>query len=824
MTHYVLEIKLEVPLTSAAGEGRVGLVDRDIAFDNLGLPIFPGRRIKGLWRDAYRDVVDAWQQCGHKHNTTSVEQIFGDSGQGPNDGDACIHIANAELKNTESLKEWLEYLQHDRIQKLHTDDVVQHYATVRSQTAIERLTGSAKENTLRLTRTLKSGLVFWARVNFNEITPDLELLNALALGAVSLKYMGTARTRGLGKVRCRFLEVDANKQENDLTPPLSNNGLPSINSSVSTRSIPCSITRTTGTPLGSTSNPTHMLSYRLKLKTATVLSASDGDPNTVVSRQDIPGSHLWGIAAWCYLNQGNHTAADPVFRNLFLHGGLYFLTAYPEAIDNQQRLIPIPHSIRKSKIDDRPYDLVKDDLVQGKPDNEPTKRFDRRFAKISTSGIETQSIKTERNYHHARATNDRRMGRALGAETPNGGALFTYQAIQPKQTFQGAVLGSENDLKKLQTWLQSPKVVSIGRSRSAQYGEAEFEWINDVPEELTNIVEWDGFTTSQVPTNLKKRLIITTLSPLLAINEKGHPDTCFPEHELASVLGLSDTSAPKLISSFTRTEVIGGYHTHLRLPRQQWQVIAAGSVFRFELKQDLTEDKEDKLLELEQNGLGLRKEEGFGRIAVNRQNSLYLGSEEKQLDDPDNVNHPDKPDSNIPSDLLEILKRIIQTYCVEEMQKYAREIASQLANSKKIPSNSKKIPSNSKKIPSNSLLGRLRLFLQHEKPIDSLEKLRKPAMEQLTNHQIDMRECNFFELPSEQTLFDIFKNVWTQPKLFTKNMIKNRIVNELEDVFDEEIRDDMFQSLVDKHSTKLCNDFLDYLISVLRISRSKPSR
>ena len=110
---------------------------------------YPSSRVgdlKGLWRDAYRDVVDTWQQCGQ--GTTSVEQVFGDSGQGPNDGDACLHIANAELKNTESLKEWLEYLQHDKIRKLHADDVVQHYATVRSQTAIERLTGSSKENTL----------------------------------------------------------------------------------------------------------------------------------------------------------------------------------------------------------------------------------------------------------------------------------------------------------------------------------------------------------------------------------------------------------------------------------------------------------------------------------------------------------------------------------------------------------------------------------------------------------------------------------------------------------------------------------------------------
>ena len=798
MKNYVLEIKLESPLTSGAGEGRVGLVDQDIAFDDVGLPILPGRRLKGLWRDAYRDVVDAWQQCGQ--DTTSVEEIFGDSGKSPNDGDALIHITNAELQNTSSLKVWLEYLQHDKIRKLHADNVVQYYAIVRSQTAIERLTGSAKENTLRLTRTLGSGLVFRARVNFNGIAPDTELLNALALGAASLKYMGTARTRGLGKVRCSFLEVDANGQEKDLTPPLGNNNLPSINSSVSARSMQNSITQTSNASLGSLSNPTHILCYRLKLKTATVIPASDGDPNTVVSRQDIPGSHLWGIAAWCYLNRVNCTAADPVFRSVFLNGGLRFLAAFPELIDDQLRMIPIPHSIRKSKIDDSPYDLVK-----GKPENEPTKRFDRRFAKIGTSGIETQSVKTERNYHHARAANDRRIGRALGAEVPDGGALFTYNAIQPGQTFRGAVLGSENDLNQLKTWLPSPKTIHIGRSRSAQYGEAKFKWIDNAPQKLNDVVEWTGFTKSQPSANLGKHLIITTLSPLLAANDCGHPIASFPLHELVDTLGLSETTKPKLLSSYTRIEAVSGYNTHLRLPRQQWQAIAAGSVFEFKLEQDLIDEK---LLELEQNGLGLRKGEGFGRIAVNRQNNLYLGSKEKQLDDPDNLNHPDAPEVDIPSDLLEILKQVVRTYCTTEMQKYAREIASQLAREKKVPS--------------NSLLGRLRLFLQHEKPEGNLKELRNPAKEQLTNCQINMRGHNLFDLPNQQTLLDIFMEAWTQPKLLTEGMIGNK-VQQLAGDFDEEIRSKMIQTLVDSHSPKLCNDFLDYLITTLHRASQRKS-
>ena len=793
MKNYVLEIQLKSPLTSAAGEGRVGLVDRDVVFDGLGLPILPGRRLKGLWREAYRDVTEAWQQCGQ--DTICVGQIFGESGQGPGDGDACIHIANAKLKNTSSLEKWLEYLQHDKVMKLHADDVLQHFATVRAQTAVDRQTAAAKENTLRLMRTLKSGLVFWARVRFVESPPNPALLNALALGAVALQHIGTARTRGLGKVRCCLLELDANGNTKDLTPALNQTELPSISIPVFTQSDLSSTGQQSITTPPTGVSPIHMLRYRFNLTTATIIPVSDGDPNTVVSRQDIPGSHLWGIAAWCYLNEENHTEADTIFRETFLEGGLRFLAAYPEAVDTHQRLIPIPHSIRKSKTDERPYDLV----VNGRPQDKPVKRLDQRYAKFDLGGIETQSVKTERNYHHARAANDRRKGRALGVEVPDGGALFTYQAIQPNQTFQGAVLGSENDLKQLKKWVQSPKAIHMGRSRSAQYGEAKFEWIDDTPRELNSVeVEWNGFTTSEPPTNLKTRLIITTLSPLLTVNENGHPDTCFPVHELVNALGL-DISALKLISSFTRTETISGYHTHLRLPRQQGQAIAAGSVFEFKLDQTLTGEK---LSELEHKSLGLRKGEGFGRIAVNRQNNPCL--EEKQLDDPDSAKLPDIPDAEIHSDLLQILKQVVRTYCVEEMEKYAREIADQLAAKHKIPR--------------NALLGRLRLFLRHENPVENLEKLRKPAKEQLTNFQIDMRECNLFELPNRQTLFDIFKKAWLQRELFTENLIKDK-VQQLADDFNDEIRKNMIRTLVENDSTKLCNDFLDYLITALHISR-----
>ena len=791
MTEYILQITLQSPLTSAAGEGRVGVVDRDIAFDDLGLPILPGRRLKGLWREAYHDVADAWKLCGE--SSIPVEHIFGESGQKPGDRDARMFVANAELQEASSFREWLNYLQYDK--KLHPDDVVQHFASVRAQTAIDRRTGAALENTLRLTRTLKAGWVFQARVSFFE-PPDNALLNALSLGAAALQHMGTARTRGLGKVCCRLLAHDENGQYRDLTDEvLSNDALPLIPETDLAQPTQTSKGQMTVSPPSNRLSPTHLLRYRITLTAPAVIPMADGDPNIVMTRQDLPGSNIWGAAAWHYLSQPNHTPEDETFRHAFLDGGLRFLAAYPEADDPEgfdehpQRLIPIPHSIRKFKDNEELVDFV-EQLA-----DMPTKRLDRRYARISQGSLETQSVKKELNYHHARAK-DRRIGRALGEEATEAadrGAFFTYEAIEAGQSFQGAVLGSEDDLKNLQSWLQGGQI-RIGRSRSAQYGEAEFKWLDDAPQTLNDRVEWDGFVEQQLPDvpDPGKSLIITTLSPLLTVNDYGHSEAFFPKGELADVLDL-EASELKLCSSYTRTEVIGGYNSHLRLPRQQWPAIAPGSVFVLETEKTLDQKH---LLQLEHDGLGLRKGEGFGRIAVNRQGNLQLW-EETQLNDPEKKNIPNPPDSKIPQNVQNLLYSVLRSRCLTEMQQRAMTAARSNNN-----------------IPSNALLGRMRSFLQQNSPGDSLKELRNPAKKQLTKYQID-RDFRLLQLPPRITLYDLFKRAWNEPESLTRELIESRVEDLVEDRYTD-TRQTMIEKLVADDSAEMCTVFLDHLLTVLR--------
>lgn len=819
MTKYYLEIKLISPLTSAAGEGRVGLVDTDIAFDDLGLPILPGRRLKGLWREAYADVVDAWKQC--EKTPTPVDNIFGKPGQKPNDGSACFYIGNAELKDvmdSDAIKTWLEYLQFQgghREAIILVDDVVDFYTTVRTQTAIDRRTGAAQENTLRLTRTLESGWVFRAPVHFNE-PPNPQLKNALALSALALRYMGTARTRGLGKVQCCLIEEN-NGHINYLKPDLTQPELPSITGADTIHSPVAEVEtipseqqpdeETTCDVNLNIDTATHVLRYRLTLKEPVVIPIADSDPNTVVTRQDIPGTHLWGAAAWHYLKDPEHTPKDSAFRHVFLDGGLRFLTAYPEVHDRnnlndpEQRTIPIPHSIREIK--DKSRQLL--DFTESLDDQQkrkPKKRIGSRHTRIFANDLESTTVATVLNYHHTRDPKKRNIGRA----TEGVGSIFKYEAIVPGKSFQGVVLGTKNCLKNLKELLTDVNTIKLGRSQSAQYGLAEFSWIDDDPLEINKRIEWEGFidmgreenTPPLLPDN---QLIITTLSPVLSVNENGHPYASFPMHELVSMLELESKDKLKLTASYTRTEMLSGYSTHLRLPRQQHPAIAAGSVFVFKLEQELSEKGKKGLATLEQDGIGLRKGEGYGRIAVNRQHNLELTGE---VEKPIEKTHVDKPSEKVPEEIQILLKGIVETRCKSAMEKDARHIADQLLKNNDIPN--------------NTLSGRLRHFIQEDEDALALnlnELRKKPAEEKLQRCRIDKGGLTVFELPDQLSLFSLFMTAGDDPKKFTKNLIETHVKTIAIDC-DDETKIEMVDSLLNERSWSMCKHFLDYLITALR--------
>lgn len=799
MTGYYLKIQLLSSSISSGGEGRIGQVDREVVFDELGLPFIPGRRLKGLWRDAYRDLADAWQACSK--DGLEPDHLFGAIGEGPGTGSAQVRIRNAHLLEAPILTPWLRYWLHEK--KVTRDEVIASFACVRAQTAVDRRTGAPKENTLRFTRTLRPGLTFKTPLRFTQDPPESVLLRALALGAAALQHMGVSRTRGLGEVDCHLctaenlVEIDLTAEELEkLTElPALKVASPAANDAENTEQLTPAVP-STHTP------PTHLLRYTLTLEAPAVLPVLESDPNTVSTRRYLPGACLWGAAAWAYLRQTGNTPRDSDFLRAFVDGQLRFLPAFPESRDeHRQRLLPVPHSIRKRKEDDALIDYLEEECT------EAVRRLDKVFARIEPSHLQTQEVETQFNYHHARAK-DRRKGRALGAEEKDGGAFFVYESIQAGQRFQGVVLGNEELLNELGSWLSEGTRVQVGHSRSAQYGgEAKLEWIDAEPVSLGEAcAEWWGFDTEKgweykpqeedpdVQKTISK-LVVTTLSPLFTTNPDGHPEARFPLEELSTFLQADQEPELQLEPkrSYTRTELVGGYLSHLRLPRQQWLAIAPGSVFEFEVKSGSIHA--GKLLELERDGLGGRRGEGFGRVAVNRHGNLGLTGEktcEIEKETP-----PSRPSGEtLPECVSDFLTGVVRRRCQEQLIQFALKIADSLDR---------------EKIPSGSLLGRLALILRRHTSGEALavvEKLRPTA-------QKPLRECPILKdamrdgpavLGKVKTLHDLLCTVLQKAREMIEELASEEVEKILGDACAESDKQ-IVQAVVSERET-LVGDFL----------------
>lgn len=200
------EYKLVVELLSDAlpgsGEGFGAIIDQDVVFDELGIPYIPGKRIKGLLRDSYEEIC---QLLGSSTPAFKpADFLFGNPGQ---QEAAPLFISNLYPEHYEKLKNALENLKKVLPNVFTPEAIIEAFAYLRQQTAINPETGTALEHSLRTIRVLKKNLKFSGIIKFEGNTNgsgDLTI-NYLALACLHIKRFGTKRSRGFGEVKC-YLE------------------------------------------------------------------------------------------------------------------------------------------------------------------------------------------------------------------------------------------------------------------------------------------------------------------------------------------------------------------------------------------------------------------------------------------------------------------------------------------------------------------------------------------------------------------------------------------------------------------------------------------
>jgi len=336
------------------------------------------------------------------------------------------------------------------------------------------------------------------------------------------------------------------------------------------------------------------LIYELQLQSPVLISQPGaGEENSDKSYPFINGSAMRGALAARYLNSNE---PDEIFHRRFLSGKVRFLNAYPvyAAVRNGNdgrnrhgvRMLPAPLSwhIEKDATDQDEAQVT--DFVFDAPDLDNPKSLGERFVTFRNEDVgwaATDMQVTVHNVSHARKV------KAKGTSS-----LFQYEAIAPGQLFSGVILGEEEDLTVIENLLEARSDLWLGGSRNAGYGRTRL-----VSTKIEDAWQEYPATKHHPP---EGTIVITLLSDVIIRNANGNYS--IRPYDLIQ-------QEPQKV--FMRTRVVGGFNRTWGLPVVQAPVFQAGSVFVY----DSSSLDANLLQKWQEIGLGERRAEGFGRIAVN---------------------------------------------------------------------------------------------------------------------------------------------------------------------------------------------------------------
>lgn len=197
---YILQIQLLSDTLIGGTEGFGSVIDKDSVFDEVGLPLIPGKRVKGI----LREQADLLGKNSFLNN--AIDNLLGNSGQ-TDKAIEYLSVSNFTLPDYQVNKSALQYLINKG--RISRPEVIKHFTTIRMMTSIDDY-GLAKETSLRTFRVLKKGFVFTGELTFDPLHYD-DLKNMVAL----TRRIGSIRNRGLGHIQCQLIEKVAPVDESE---------------------------------------------------------------------------------------------------------------------------------------------------------------------------------------------------------------------------------------------------------------------------------------------------------------------------------------------------------------------------------------------------------------------------------------------------------------------------------------------------------------------------------------------------------------------------------------------------------------------------------
>lgn len=294
----------------------------------------------------------------------------------------------------------------------------------------------------------------------------------------------------------------------------------------------------------------------------------------------IPGSTMRGTLAGLMVSDGTGVGSKE-FRDIFINGAVRFGNLYYKYSDEDRVNYPLPLSRYYCKADKR--HLYLDCLKKDIPDECPECG-----SRVVNKPI-FLGIKKVISMHNAIE---------FKTQTTEEGKLFSYELICEGQSFSGKIKSSNDEyIKMIKDLLNKNKdSFYIGKGSSRGLGEVE-------------VVKAEVSESSSRIDGVKDTFTVTLLSDAILMDK----DSRFLRTLTGEYLGMN----VEVEKAFARTKDLTLWNSAADLPRESVIAIVAGSCFAFKFNSNPSEDIKEKLTSIELEGIGIRREQGFGEVKIN---------------------------------------------------------------------------------------------------------------------------------------------------------------------------------------------------------------
>jgi len=350
----------------------------------------------------------------------------------------------------------------------------------------------------------------------------------------------------------------------------------------------------------------------------------------------VSGSTLRGALADAYLAQHNMNAIDPDFNDLFISGRVSYPDLWPTLPGTVTTLLPLSARACKRYGFDHSRS-VSDDLLAsayqsagGKELCEEVVEVDKNKEKRCEADLDRargylSDLATKKPLRlEYRLRMNVAIERSVGSQA--SGFLFSHQTVQThtkneenkgtksRLLFAGAVrVESKGLLEKLRSLAPEGASLSIGASRTRGLGEVRIVgWQEGAALSSTLSDRWNEFNKKAASVGArkeKKAFSITLMSHLILRDKLLQPKL---EELDSSDFGLQPNL--ECAACFTNAIVVAGWNAALGMPKPDSVALCRGSVWLFEVEEKCENETLMQLKKLEDEGLGERRVEGFGRV------------------------------------------------------------------------------------------------------------------------------------------------------------------------------------------------------------------